>query len=279
MKYTNNLNLPEPLYLAICKEEYDPGESDISTTSLSVPSRIWALKRKHANEITEDASDRIWSFMGSIGHKIAEKNSNDPRFIAEKRYYVDFNGVKIGGQIDLYDRETFTLYDYKVTSYWVAKEGVKPEWQEQASVNRLLLERNGIEVRSIKYIAIFRDWSKGRAGTNGMPDEQVMAFQISPWPMDKTEQWIQGRINSHYCATELLPECTPEERWAKPDQWAAMQKGKVRALKLHDSESAANEHVATIDRGYVEYRHGESTRCKDYCPVSRFCAQYQNSLK
>ena len=278
-KYTNKMLLPEPLFRAICQDDYSPGESDISTTSLSVPSRIWALRKLHKDEITEDASDRIWAFMGSIGHRIAEKNSNDPRYISEVRYYVDFDGVKIGGQIDLYDRETCTLYDYKVCSYWVAKEGVKPEWQEQASVNRLLLERNGIPVHQVKYITIFRDWSKGRAGQNGMTDGQVMVWGINPWPLDQTEAWIRSRIASHHAALKALPECTKEDRWAKDDQWALMKKGQKRAVKLYDTEAEAATAIKTVSAGYLEKRPGESTRCKDYCQVSAFCTQYQALLK
>lgn len=271
MKFTNNTGLPEPLFLAICNDDYSAGESDISTTSLSAPSRIWALRKNHAHELTSDASDRIWSLLGQVGHKISERCGNDPRYITERRFYVTIDGKKIGGQIDLYDQQEKVLYDYKLTSYWVAKEGVKDEWKQQANVNKYLLEKNGFEVRRIKYIAIFRDWSKMRAGQGDMPDQGVMTFEVEQWPEAVTLNWIKGRITSHYAALETLPECSEDERWAKPAKWALMKRGGKRAVKLYETEQAAN---ADVEQGvnYVEQRPGEDTRCENYCEVKAFCS-------
>lgn len=277
---TNKLNLPLPLYKAICGDTYSAGSSDISTTSLSVPSRIWALRKLYGDKITTDAADRIYSLIGQVGHGICERLSNDPDFIAEQRFYMDVDGTKIGGQIDLYQKSTCTLYDYKVCSYWVSKEGVKPEWKQQANVNALLLRRAGLPVYRAVYIAIFRDWSKPKAGLGDTPELPVMSFEVALQPEQMTLDWIKARIKSHKDAIKYLPECTAEERWSKPDQWAVMKKGQKKAIKLHDEFDVAQRHQGMLSdvagkKYYIEKRPGESTRCKFYCECAPFCEQFK----
>lgn len=278
MKITNNLNLPEPLYLAICGDTYSAGDSDISTTSLSVPSRIWALRKLHNAELTTDASDRIYSLIGQVAHGICERMANNPDFIAEQRYYRDFDGVKVGGQIDLLQKSTRQLYDFKITSHYASQDGAKDEWVAQASVNRMLLEHNGISVSGATYIAIFRDFSKTRAGIGGMPLLPVMKFEIPLWSIEQTEAWVRGRIASHYAALKTLPECTEEERWAKPATFACMKPGAQRATRVFDTEAEA---IALAKDGKVEVvrRPGANTRCESYCEVKDFCSFWKNLSK
>jgi hypothetical protein len=70
---------------------------------------------------------------------------------------------------------------------------------------------------------------------------------------------------------DLMPVCTPEERWRKPTVWAVYAPGKtVKAAKLHDNAEDAAAHAERIG-GEVQYRAGEDTRCEEYCEVSRWC--------
>lgn len=273
MNITNNLNLPQPIYLAVCGDTYSAGESDISTTSLSLPSRIWALRKLHGEEITTDAADRIYSLLGQIGHSLAERLANNDAYVAEQRFYLDVDGVKIGGQIDLYDKQAKTLYDYKLCSYWVSKEGVKPEWTEQANVNMLLLKRNGLHVERATYIAIYRDWSKTKAGIGDMPLQPVQQFTIETWPEEQTMSWIRGRIASHQGALATLPECSEEDRWAKAPVYAVHKTGRKSAVKLFDDEAGAQQLASTSPELLVVKRQGESIRCKNYCDCRPFCQQ------
>ena len=73
MQITNNANLPEAIVNAVRNDPYDAGACDISVTKLIGPPQIRVLEREHAEELTEDASDRIWSLIGQIGHGILER--------------------------------------------------------------------------------------------------------------------------------------------------------------------------------------------------------------
>jgi hypothetical protein len=72
-KLSNRLNLPEPLVRAIANDSYNSGTSDFTATGLIKPSQMIALEKKHANEITEDASDLIYSLQGQSIHTILER--------------------------------------------------------------------------------------------------------------------------------------------------------------------------------------------------------------
>ena len=71
---TNKHELPEPLYKAICNDQYVK-RGDISVTTLIDSPRINALRKKHWEEIEEDAMDSIWSLFGSSVHHIIERAS------------------------------------------------------------------------------------------------------------------------------------------------------------------------------------------------------------
>lgn len=272
MKLTNNANLPEALVRAVQNDGYSKGNSDYSTTQLSKPSRIVALEKLHEDEITEDVSDRIYALIGKLGHSILEHSGTAD--IIEKRLYTEIEGKILSGQVDVVDGSV--LEDWKFCSVFVFKEGVKYEWTAQASVNRLLCERNGIPITAARYVALYRDWSKPKAGRDAdHPPQQVQVFPVEMWSLEYTEKWIKERIQSHENAFKILPECTEEERWAKPAKYAVMKKGGKRAVKLYDEEIPAERHVASESGLHVEYRPGSSTRCEYYCPCLPFCEQGQ----
>ena len=91
------------------------------------------------------------------------------------------------------------------------------------------------------------------------------------------------RIDKHTDAEVIwdalgeLPKCTSEERWAKPDTYAVMKKGRKTALRLLPTEEQAKEYIGDQDFS-VEFRKGVSTRCEGYCEVSQFCNQYRVCL-
>src|ERR1700683_1321115 len=105
MKLTNELALPAPLVAAIKNDKYDASSAHWSTTTLIRPARIVALSMQHREQMVEDASDRIFSLLGQSIHGILERAACD-RYVVEKRYIEDFDGVTVGGQIDVFDLET-----------------------------------------------------------------------------------------------------------------------------------------------------------------------------
>ena len=285
MRITNNADLPAAIVEAVRNDPYDAGDCDISVTRLIGPPQMRVLERRHAEDISEDASDRIWALVGQIGHGILERAETVA--IAERRLFAEIAGWRVSGQFDrLTVLDDGSLADYKFTSVWAVADGPKSEWVAQLNALRWLAERNGYPpIRRLLIVAILRDWSKGKARQgNGYPPQQVKVVPVPLWPLEAAERYIAERIELHRLAEQAaerglpLPECTPEERWAKPTSYAVRKPGRRSAVKLYDDHDAAWKHAAELQNGYVEVRPGESVRCADYCAVAAFCAQRQAEL-
>ncbi len=163
-------------------------------------------------------------------------------------------------------------------------DGIKPEWQAQASINALLMYMDaGIKVKKARIIALFRDWSKMRATkTNDYPERQVAVLDVPLWGAHRTLTYVQERIAALRAAQEHgAPVCTPTERWRKPDQWALKKRGNKRASKLYDTEAEALAAAALDETGasHVEDRPGEDTRCLNYCPVTAYCSYFRELME
>lgn len=285
MQITNHADLPEAIVRAVRNDPYNSGACDISVTQLIGPPQIRVLTREHADELTEDASDRIWSLVGQIGHGILERAEISA--IAERRLFAEIAGWRISGQ---FDRLTFhddgTLSDYKFTSVWAVANGLKPEWEAQLNILRWLAAVNGYPIiRRLLLIAILRDWSRGKARQgHPYPPHQVKILPVPLWDLDTTREHVKARIALHKLADECaahgdpLPRCTDAERWTQPTVFAVRKPGRQRAVHLFNTEDAALLHSAKVPGGYVEHRHGESLRCADYCAVADYCAQRQAEL-
>lgn len=286
MHITNDANLPAAIVNAVRNDPYNAGACDISVTKLIGPPQIRVLEREHAQDLTEDASDRIWSLIGQIGHGILERANVLPD-LAERRLFADIAGWRLSGQFDrLTIEDDGTLSDYKFTSVWAVADGPKPEWIAQLNILRWLAAENGYpEIRRLLLIAILRDWSKAKARQGGdFPPHQVKVLPVPLWTLDETRAYIIERVQLHKLADECaanadpLPPCTDAERWAKPTIYAVRKPGRKSAVKLHGTEDAALAHSAEVPSGYVEHRPGESIRCADYCAVAGVCAQRQAEL-
>jgi hypothetical protein len=139
MKITNNHQLPDIFCEAVSlfDSDYDRGDSDYTATELIKPVRINVLTKRHWSELSEDVSDRVWALGGHVKHmifrRLAEKNPE--RYIAERRMYATVDD-KVSGQLDLYDRQTSVLWDYKESSVWKFVIGDTADWEAQANINR-----------------------------------------------------------------------------------------------------------------------------------------------
>jgi hypothetical protein len=306
MKITNKLNLPLPILEAVKNKQYDPGQSDITVTSVIGPVQINALKKRYSEFLEEDVADRIYALQGESVHTILERAAEglEDQYIVEKRFYVEINGWKLGGQIDIFDIEHGILQDYKVTSVYSVKNGPKEEYVKQANINSYLIRHGyyideagqrvspNLPVRGMQIVAILRDWRKGeyqreeadaksRGFSTKYPSQQVVVLPIPVVPDEVIEEYIVERVKANQEALKLsdkaLPECSPEDRWAKPDSWAVMQAGKKRAVRVFTSEEEAEEFAESSDKTdtYVQHRPGVSTRCELYCPVKKYCQQYK----
>ena len=86
---------------------------------------------------------------------------------------------------------------------------------------------------------------------------------------EKAEWYLNSRLQAYISAKSRLPECSPEERWVRPDIFAVFKPGGKRAVRLFDSEAEALAFAENSGGGlYVQKRPGSSIRCEVYCPVS-----------
>lgn len=277
MKLTNKLRLPSLMVSAVGNDTYTKGDADFSVTELLTPPQLRRLRIDHFEEIEEDVADRIWSLLGSSTHHMIERAGlQSLASLNEVTVMADYDGFKIKGQADHVALDEGTLYDFKVTSVRKVRDNIPaPEWIEQTNIYRRLLEREvGLVINSVAVIAILRDWSKNEASrTSGYPQAQVVRLDIPLWTDDQTDAFVQERIALH-TASEPRP-CTDADRWVKPSKYAVMKRGAQRAVRLFDTAQEAEELASSSAAMYVEYRPGEAVRCQNWCPVSRWCTQWQ----
>jgi len=272
-----------------------PHERIISVTNLINAPRIARLVALHRDELppVEPGQD-TWALLGTAVHSALEaaaKTADPPPILVERREAteVTVDGVSwvVSGQCDLLEADG-VLWDWKVTSAWSVSDGRggKSEWACQLNSLRWLLERTGAvpkgSIRGLGVWAILRDWSASQAQRNpGYPEAQELAVPIPLWTTDETEAYVRERLRLHEAARTKLPECSPEERWAKDAGFAVLKTAKsVRAERILPTREDAERYRDEVlgGKGLIEERLGTSVRCERYCPVRAFCSFAQNSL-
>lgn len=290
---TNKMNLPDAIVEAVKNDDYNPGNGDISCTTLIGPPQIRVLKKKHYKHIVEDASSRIFSLVGQAIHTILERANKSA--VVEKRLYMDAEGWKLSGQFDRLMVRDGILQDYKMCSVWEIIYGVKPDRIAQLNVLAELCEMNGYTIKKIEVVMIFRDWMKSKAKYDSKyPQAQVAVVELPLWAPEERMTYITERIKEHQAAEAGdIKECTTDERWATPDKHVVMKEGRKSALRILSGEDEAyvwamdNGNAKLVDGGEIELRKGisiicrkgENKRCDSYCDVAPFCSQYKDLQK
>lgn len=289
MRISNKYNLPAPLVKAVMatRHESDDDPDSIRVSGVIQPVQLRALMKRHDHEIEEDAADRIFSLMGTLLHDVLEKSARDfDDCTTEEALTTEILGWKLTGHYDLteFTLDGELLTDWKLTSVYAMKDkNLKPEWDAQVNIYAELLRLSGKTVSKGQIVVIGRDWSKSRASREAdYPQRQVIVKPVTLWSSETVQAYLIERIALHQKADRegVWPECSPEERWAKPEKYAIMKKGNKKATKLCDDEPQANRWIENniadghVRQYYVEHRPGESTRCESYCPVAQFCPQW-----
>ena len=281
VKYTNKYKFPKTIYNLLALETYEKS-GDISVTTLIGPPQINVLRVKHEDEMVIDVKDRMFSVFGTAVHSMLEQVFEEGDLV-EKRLITPITTplgtLELSGKPDLLDKEG-NLRDYKVTSGWSVLHGeAKPEWEAQLNIYKWMLEQEGYEVRRLVIDAIIRDWGESLARrTDGFPKTMYKRVPINIWSKERVENYIQDRTILHQQAIggEVV-ECTEEERWARPSQYAVMKRGRKKALKLFQACDIEQAYLMAdrLKAGhYVEYRSGQNIRCEKYCDVAKYCKQY-----
>lgn len=293
MKLTNRNNLPETIINVIKRPEYNKGKSNMSVTELLNSPRIVQLKRKHWDDLTEDASDMVWSIFGTAIHGVLEHGKDD-HHVVEERIHVIIEGVHISGAIDLQEIEEdgIIVSDYKTTSAW-AVMNEKQDWHNQLNSYAYLVEAaKKIPVKKLQIVAIVRDWNRREAATReGYPKAPIVVIDIPLWSFADREAYVRSRISLHgdaFFEMETdgeMPECTPEECWEKPTTYALKKDGNVRAKSVHETREAADtaltaatEKAKKGEKFLIEVREGGRTRCESFCQVAPYCKQHQDYM-
>lgn len=280
MRWTNKLNLPAPLAAAIRNDSYVQ-VGRISATGLLQPPQKKVLEYRYRDQITTDVSENIFSLFGQAIHSVLERSAT-PNELAEKRYIANVRGWDVSGQVDLFETLHASgglLSDYKTVGTVSFQIGDKPEWESQLNIYAWLFSKHGVKVNELQIVAILRDWSLRKAARDKeYPQAGVQLIKIPLWPLEKTEKFVEDRVQKHQAAQECLdknlPPCTPEERWSTPGVYAVMKAGRKNAVRLFDSAAEANALVLTNGAGYsTVYRPGENIRCASYCKAAPFCPQ------
>lgn len=293
MKLTNKHNLPETIVNVIKRPTYSKGKANMSVTELLNSPRIVQLKRKHWDDLTEDASDMVWSIFGTAIHGVLEHGKDD-HHVVEERIHAAIGGMNVSGAIDLQEIEEdgIILSDYKTTSAW-AVMNEKQDWHNQLNVYAYLVELvKKVPVKKLQIVAIIRDWSRREAANrDSYPASPITVIDIPLWPFADREEFIKSRIHKHEWALfdmetgDEPPECTPDEMWEKPTTYALKKDGNIRAKSVHENRLAAEDALQIAEskakkgeKFLIEVREGGRTRCENFCQVSEFCSQYKAYL-
>jgi len=199
------------------------------------------------------------------------------KYWTERRFNHEVDGWIVSGQPDLYNDGV--IEDYKVTSYWVFLNGVKPEWERQLNVYAWGTRKDGYDVTGLKIHAILRDWQQGKIYESGYPSIPFVTYDVPLWTFEEQEAYVRERVRIH---KEPAGQCTSEERWARADTWAVKKLGRKSAIRVFDSQSEAMTYFnktfrvpSEMNNHYIKKRPGKNARCEGYCQVSEFCPYYK----
>ena len=288
---TNKHNLPQTLVNLALRDTYSRGNANISVTELIGSPRIRILRSEMTNKnmIVTDVSEILWPLLGRALHYVVEQGA-DEQHVAEERLFTQVAGWRLSGGIDLQILGTgadgerqVAISDYKMTTAW-AVMNPKPDWERQLNCYAYLVEKlRGWTVIGLTINAVVRDWSRHEAERReSYPAVPLVVLPQTLWSFAERERYVTERMKLHQDAErrfdwgEPMPECTDEERWFRPGKLAVMKEGRVRALRLFDThEREEAEEYARENKGYIEERPGENTRCDSYCQVAQWCDQYK----
>lgn len=279
---TNRHGLPEVIVRALQKAdaEYDGHGSDATVSSLHEPPRVRLLKQKFKGEISADVSERINSLLGTAFHHVAEMAAAGMNSASvEKRVHADVLGWDVSGKYDYFDETEKHLRDWKVLSVWSITLGnAIEEYTKKLNTYAYLMRQNGIEVKKVSIVVLFRDWQAREARRNAdYPQQQCIEYELKLWPEVDAWAYVETLVAIHqmaqqgYDADGILPNCTDEEKWAKPTTYAVMKKGNKRASKVCEHYGDAIEAANAVGAA-VETRLGELTRCMHFCPCRSVCS-------
>lgn len=284
MKITNKQNLPPPVVALLTRNFYTKGASQYSVTELMSPPKIRRLREQYDDMIEIDVTSMLASQFGTFMHGKLETKEIEG-YINEERIYVEVDGITISGQIDLQkdDPDGVEIVDYKFVKAWSVMMN-KSDWEVQLNIYKWLIETSKRKpVKRLQICAFIKDFSQHETKEN-YPEAEAVMIDVPLWDAVRAETYVRERLEMHRNAKlahdfgEELQPCTDEERWAKETTYAVKREGRKTAIRVFKTIEEATD-LAEKEKGYVETRKGEYTRCAgNYCGVAQWCKQYQGEL-
>ncbi len=209
------------------------------------------------------------------------------RFLYEVTQRMQIGDKVLYGTPDLFDKTKGILYDYKFCSvYSYIYPESRHKWEVQTNVYAELLRNAGYDVKEIRIVAFFRDWSENNfSKKKDYPSSQVIEIIIKLRTPVEMANYIGKRMKMHQEAEEtgILPFCTGQERWASADDYAVKTPGVKKAVRVVPTKAEAEAWMSAnthkYDEAYIVYRPGVSKKCESYCSVKEFCTQHKAELE
>lgn len=284
MKVTNKLNLPAAFVNAVSTNRHNAAGC-FSATTLNKGAKEIILSDRHFDEITVDAADSVWAVWGTAVHALMESQPDNN--FHEEKFKVPVCNSFVTGQVDSYDMEHATIFDWKTASVWKVQFADFSDWYKQGMTYAWLLKQSGLDVRHCVFVALLKDHSKSKAAKDASyPQSPVFKyeFDVTDEELQQTEARIIAKVAEIESAYKLdddaIEPCSAEERWADDEKWAVMKNGRKTALKVLDNQLDADAMAGEMGNAYyVEHRPAISRKCGDYCACKDFCNFYKNMNK
>lgn len=271
---TNVTGLPRPIHAALANDTRDTTGSVFSVTELLNAPRVLYLERKHAKALSMDVADAKDIMLGQAVDEYIRRHTEPPWEAGERMFVeieVDGEMYIISGEYDLFDHETGTLVDIKVTSEFES-HSPKEEKRLQLLCYKYLMEVHGIQVNAIANALFLKNWTKRQAVFKRSGEYASHSVVMHEWHDIPDTMWVENfikdRIRAHRDATDETL-CSDSDRWID-NRYVVIKFGADRAVKNgnFDSMEAAEAFRGTLENPEeydIQFRAGEPTRCMMYC--------------
>lgn len=280
MRITNKMNLPAAFVNAVNVRRHNEPHC-FSATTLNKGAKEIILTDRHFDEIEIDAADQVWAVLGTAVHSIMEAQKDEN--FHEEKFKVAVGDSFVTGQVDSYDMEHATIFDWKTASVWKIQFADFSDWRAQGMTYAWLLKKSGLDVKKCVFVAMLKDHSKTKAKTDASyPQLPVYRyeFDVTKEALAETEKRIIAKVaeieNAYKLGDDDIEPCSADERWADNEKWAVMKNGRKTAIKLFDNSKDADAMAGEMGNAYyVEHRPAISRKCGDYCACKEWCSFYK----
>ena len=277
------------------------------TTLIDAPQRT-VLRMRHWDSITQDCRSFAWLLLGQAVHKLLDQNA-PPHALCERAhtFILAATNTSIIFRPDIIETTDglTSLTDYKTTSAWAMPsryDQIPAHHRLQVLAYALGASAHDVLIDQACIFYLAKDWSLRMAELNpNYPQTPMRAISFTVTHDLITE--INQILNERICtlqqmadmSNDMLPGCTPTERWTRDAAYVVYKQGNKRACRngihvINDKDSPDfAKHTAQVmcnrlkkknpKNDYeVRLRCGDHIRCKHYCEVSHICHQYQSEL-